>query len=115
MFAIVIAMVVLGSIYFAAPSSSSTISFIVVVGMLGLGSHLNTIALQQSEPMQGVLSFIYFAMPHLEWFDLRDFVVYDQPLIAWSAFAVATVYAVAWTGAFLLLAWLGFRRKNLTT
>ena len=34
MLAIVIAMVVLGSIYFAAPSSTSTISFIAVIGML---------------------------------------------------------------------------------
>ncbi|HZL79803.1 MAG TPA: ABC transporter permease subunit, partial [Candidatus Limnocylindrales bacterium] len=34
MLAIVIALVVLGSIYFAAPSSTATISFIVVVGIL---------------------------------------------------------------------------------
>ena len=115
MLAIVIAMVLLGSLYFAAPSSTSTISFILVVGMLGLGSHLNTLALQQPEPMQSLLAGIYFAMPHLEWFDLRDFVVYDQKLIAWPAFALATVYAVVWTGIFLLLAWFGFRRKNLST
>src|SRR5664279_6491150 len=44
MLAIVIALVMLGSIYFAAPSSTATISFIVVVGILGLGSHLRTIA-----------------------------------------------------------------------
>jgi CcmD family protein len=31
------------------------------------------------------------------------------------AVALATVYAAVWTGIFLLLAWLGFRRKNLTT
>ena len=115
MLAIVIAMVLLGSLYFAAPSSTSTISCIVVIGMLGLGSHLNTIALQQAEPMQSLLAGIYYAMPHLEWYDLRDFVVYDQKLIAWPALLLATVYAVVWTGIFLLLAWFGFRRKNLST
>ena len=115
MLAIVIAMVVLGSIYFAAPSSTSTISFIVVVGILGIGSHLKVIALQQPEPMQFILTAIYFLMPHLEWFDLRDFVVYDQSLVSWSALALATGYAAVWTGIFLMLAWLGFRRKNLTT
>lgn len=115
MLAIVIAMVVLGSIYFAAPSSTTTISFIVIVGLLGLGAHLNTLALQQPEPMQSVLSFIYFAMPHLEWFDMRDFVVYNLPLVAWPKFLLATGYALVWTGIFLLLAWFGFRRKNLTT
>jgi ABC-type transport system involved in multi-copper enzyme maturation permease subunit len=115
MLAIVIAMVVLGSIYFAAPSSTSTISFIVVVGVLGIGAHLKTVALQQTEPMQFILTLIYFVMPHLEWFDLRDFVVYDQSVVAWPAFFGATIYAIVWTAIFLMLAWLGFRRKSLTT
>lgn len=115
MLAIVIALVLLGSIYFAAPSSTTTISFIVVVGILLLGSHLNTIALSQPQPMQGLLSFIYFVMPHLEWYDLRDFVVYDMERVPLRAVALATLYAAAWTGIFLLLAWLGFRRKSLTT
>ena len=115
MLAIVIGMVVLGSIYFAAPSSTSTISFIVVVGILFLGAHLKTIALQQPEPMQLILTVIYFVMPHLEWFDLRDFVVYDQKLVPWLDVALATGYAAVWTAFFLVLAWLGLRRKNLTT
>jgi Cu-processing system permease protein len=115
MLAIVIALVLLGSIYFAAPSSTSTISFIVVVGILGIGSHLKIIALSQPEPMQFILTVVYFVMPHLEWFDLRDFVVYDQTLVPWLDVVLATGYAALWTGIFLLLAWLGFSRKNLTT
>lgn len=115
MLAIVIGMVLLGSIYFAAPSSTATISFIVVAGLLLLGGHLNIIALQRAQPMQSVLSFIYFVIPHLEWYDLRDFVVYDMGTVPLLAVATATVYAAVWTGIFLLLAWLGFRRKNLTT
>jgi hypothetical protein len=54
-------------------------------------------------------------MPHLEWYDLRDFIVYDTGLASLSAVVLATLYAAAWTGLFLLLTWLGFRRKNLTT
>jgi len=115
MLAIVIGLVLLGSIYFAAPSSTSTISFIVIVGILGIGSHLKVVALQQPEPMQFILTVIYFVMPHLEWFDLRDFVVYDQTLVSWAALTLATGYAAVWTGVFLLLAWFGFSRKNLTT
>ncbi len=115
MLAIVIAMVLLGSIYFAAPSSTSTITLIVVGGILLLGTHLNTIALQQPEPMQSILATVYFIMPHLEWYDLRDFVVYDMGLVPVRGVALATLYAAVWTGIFLVLAWLGFRRKNLTT
>ena len=113
--AIVTAMVLLGSIYFAAPSSTNTICFIVVVGLLGLGGHLGTIALQQAQPVQNILTLLYFFIPHLEWYDLRDFVVYDQPLVAWPAIGLATVYAAVWSAIFLFLAWLGFRRKGLNT
>lgn len=113
--AVVVAMVVLGSVWFAAPSSTATISFIVVGGILGVGGHLHAIALQQPEPMQTVLTAVYYAMPHLEWFYLSDFVVYDQAAAPWTQVALATLYAAVWTGIFLLLAWAGFRRKNLTT
>jgi len=115
MLAIVIAMVLLGSIYFAAPSSTTTITFVAVIGLLLLGSHLKTIALQQPEPMQSVLTAAYFVMPHLEWYDLRDFVVYDLGVVPLRALALATVYASAWTGFFLGLTWLGFRRRSLNT
>ena len=84
-------------------------------GILLLGTHLKIIALQQPEPMQFILTLGYFVMPHLEWYDLRDFVVYDMGLVPVRAVALATLYAAVWTGIFLVLAWLGFRRKNLTT
>ena len=115
MLAIVIAMVLLGSIFFTAPSSTSTITLVVVGGILLLGTHLKVIALQQPEPMQFILTVVYFVMPHLEWYDLRDFVVYDMGIVPLRAVALATLYAAAWSGIFLLLAWFGFRRKNLTT
>ena len=51
MLAIVIALALLGSLIFAAPSSNTTICFVVVAGILLLGGHLNAIALQQTEPL----------------------------------------------------------------
>ena len=41
MLGMVVALVLLGSVVFAAPSSNATISFIVVLGILFLGRHLN--------------------------------------------------------------------------
>jgi len=65
--------------------------------------------------MQSLLIFIYFFMPHLEWYYLSDFVVYSMGTVPWVKILYASLYAATWTGAFLLLAWFGFRRKNLTT
>jgi len=115
MLAIVIAMVLLGSIHFAAPSSTTTICVSVVVGILILGGHLRQLALLQPEPVQTLLSAVYFLMPHLEWYDLRDFVVYESGIVGGGPLLLASLYAAVWVAIFLILAWLGFRRKSLNT
>lgn len=112
---VVIAMAVLGSIVFAAPSSNATILFVVVIGILLLGGHLNQVALERPEPIRSVLYAIYFIIPHLEWFDVRALVIHDQSLIAWWAVAAASAYAIVYAVLFLFAAWLAFRRKALNT
>ena len=114
MLGIVTAMTLLGSIIFAAPSSTVTILFIVVGGILFLGGHLNTVALHNAEPLRSVIYTIYFIIPHLELFDVRERVVNDWGLVSWLDCGLAGLYAAVYTGLFLLLTWLAFRRKSLT-
>lgn len=111
--AVVIAMVLWGSLVFAAPSSNATICLVVIVGILLLGRHLNQVALQQHEPMSTIIYIFYFLIPHLEWFDVRDLVIHNKGLIDWLDWFLATLYALAYTAIFLSAAWLVFRRKAL--
>lgn len=113
--AIVIAIVLLGSVVFAAPSSNSTICFVVIFGILLAGRHLHKIALQLSQPAGYIVSALYFAMPHLEFYDVRELIVHNLPLIPWSALFFATAYGLCYTAFFLIAAWLVFRNKTLTT
>jgi len=113
MLGIVTAMTLLGSIVFAAPSSTVTIIFIVVAGILFLGRHLNTVALHNDEPMRSIIYAIYFIIPHLELFDVRERVVNDWGLVNWFYCGLAALYAAAYTALFLVLTWLGFRHKSL--
>ncbi len=113
MLGVVVAFVLLGSVVFAAPSSNGTISFILVLGILLLGRHLNQVALQQPEPLRTLVYGIYFLIPHLEWYDVRDFIIYDQNLVSWVDCGLATLYAAVYMAIFLLGAWLVFRRKPL--
>ncbi len=113
MLGVIVAMVLLGSIVFAAPSSNSTICFIVVLGILMLGRHLNQVALQQSEPARSIIYAAYYLIPHLEWFDIRPFLVYHHELIGWLDILLATVYAALYSAALLMGTWLVFRRKAL--
>jgi ABC-type transport system involved in multi-copper enzyme maturation permease subunit len=113
MLAIVIAFAVWGSIIFAAPSSNSTITFILALAILFVGHHLNTVAMGLSEPLRSVVYTIYFLIPHLEFFDLRELVVHDWPHVPWSAWALATLYSMGYATFFLIAAWLAFRRKAI--
>ena len=93
MLGIVTAFVLFGSIVFAAPSSNATISFIIVTGILLLGGHLRSLGLQRPEPARTIMEVVYFAIPHLEWFDIREFLQYNQPLVPWVYCGEAAVYA----------------------
>jgi len=110
---IVCALTVLGSIVFAAPSSTSTITLIVSVGILLIGRHLNKVALRLEEPGQTLLYAVYFAIPHLELFDVRDLIVHNWSLIPWGVWAGALSYGAAYSAIFLALACLLFRRKAI--
>jgi ABC-type transport system involved in multi-copper enzyme maturation permease subunit len=114
MLAVLTAMVIFGSVVFTAPSSNATISFIVAVGILYLGAHLHKVAVRLTEPSQTILSMIYFLIPHLEWYDIRERVVYDHPPVLWSAWWLVTIYGIGYTFVFLVGGWFAFRRKSLS-
>ena len=108
----VIALTLLGSLVFAAPSSNSTICFVIVVAILSIGRYLDAFALSLAEPFRSVFYAIYFAIPHLEWaFGMRNLIVHDWPLITWNFFCLDTLYSLAYTAVFLVAACVVFRRK----
>jgi ABC-type transport system involved in multi-copper enzyme maturation permease subunit len=110
---VVVAMVLCGSVLLSAPSSNATISFVIIFGILLLGRHLNRIAMSQTPAPGFALSIIYYIMPHLEFFDVRDLIIHEAPLIAWWAVGAATVYGLLYMAAFLVLGWIRFRRLSL--
>jgi len=113
MLGVVVALALLGSVVFAAPSSTSTICFITVAGILLVGGHLNGVAARTPEPRGTLLSVIYFLIPHLEWYDVRELIVNDRGLVSWAACGGATVYAMMYSALLLYATWLVFRRKAL--
>lgn len=115
MLAVVVAFVLMGSILFSAPSANGTICLFVVLGILLLGRHLNQIAVQQPEPVGTLIYGVYFLIPHLEWYDVRDLVIYEHDLIAWGDVALASLYAAAYAAVLLFGSWILFRRKALNT
>jgi len=112
--AIVIAMTLLGSVIFSTPASNSTFTFIVVMAILLMGRYLNIIALQLAEPGRTVLYTIYFAIPHLEWFNVGNLLVHDIKMVSWIDIAIAVAYAAVYSLFFLCVACQILKRKRLT-
>jgi ABC-type transport system involved in multi-copper enzyme maturation permease subunit len=113
MLSIVVALAMLGSIVFTATSANATICFILVVGILLVGRHLNKVSLQMSEPARTITQSIYFALPHLEFFDARDLIIHNWPPIRWLVCLKASAYAVVYAAVFLVASCFLFRRKAL--
>jgi len=111
--AVVIALSLLGSIVFAAPSSNNTITFVLVAGSLLFGRHLNKVALQMDEPLQTVVYSIYYMIPHLEFYDMRDLIVHNWGTVPWMIWLAALVYGAAYAGLFLTATCWLFRRKSI--
>jgi ABC-type transport system involved in multi-copper enzyme maturation permease subunit len=113
MLGVVIAMTLCGSVVFAAPSSNATIMLVVVIGILLIGRYLNKVALQLDQPLQTIVYALYFVIPHLEFYDVRDLVIHNWDPISWWACAGASLYAAVYAAFFLVVGWLVFRRQSL--
>lgn len=111
MLGIIVALSLLGSLVFAAPSSNSTICFVIIGGILFVGRHLDQQALNLREPGRGIVNALYYAIPHLEFYDMRDLVIHNWPLIAWKYIGLALLYGAFYMAVFLIGACLVFRRK----
>lgn len=110
---IVIALTLFGSVVLS-PAANVTICFLVTIGILLVGRHLNAVALQLQGLPGTILYAVYFAIPHLEFYDVRDLVIHDWAPIPWLVWALAFLYATAYSAFFLGSAWLVFRRKSLS-
>jgi ABC-type transport system involved in multi-copper enzyme maturation permease subunit len=109
---VVIAMTLLGSLVFAAPSSNSTICFVLVATILCVGRYLDAVALTLAEPLRSVIYAFYYAIPHVEIpFEMRNLIVHDWPLIGWKFIGLDILYLLAYMAIFLVAACLVFRRK----
>jgi ABC-type transport system involved in multi-copper enzyme maturation permease subunit len=114
--AVVVAMALLGSIVFAAPSSNGTICLVVAVGILTLEQHLNTVAVNSGGIIGKILYAIYFAMPRLDWaFSVREFLVFGSPMPGVAMTSGALLFYAGYAALLILGAWLLFRRKALNT
>jgi len=113
MIGIVISMAFLGSVVFAAPSSNTTISLVIIVTIMIIGRHLHKLALGMAEPMRTIVEALYFSIPHIELFDLRDLLVHNYPPAPWDKLFILLFYGIVYIAFFTLAGCVVFKRKRL--
>src|SRR5215469_9461065 len=101
MLGIVIVLTMLGSVVLSL-EANITIIFIISVGLLVVGGHLHRLAGQMSEPSASILTAIYFLIPHLELFDMRELIIHDWPMdpSIWVDTLLVTLYGLAYMSFF---------------
>jgi Cu-processing system permease protein len=112
MLAVVVGMTLLGSLVLSSVAANITLSVVVTAGILFIGRHLNKVAAQLGDGVGVFVSGIYYAIPHLELFDVRDLIVHNWPLISWNIWGIAMAYALVYAALLFLATWLIFRRKS---
>jgi Cu-processing system permease protein len=113
MLGVIVSMVLAGSLIFSAPSANATINIVIIFAILTLGRHLGKLAMHMTGLAQTGTLAIFYVIPHLEFYDMRDLIIHDWPLAKWSAIGLATLYGAAYASVFLSVACFLFRRKPL--
>lgn len=71
-------------------------------------------ASQGMDPFNRTLSLaVYYALPHFEFFDMRQRFIHDWSPLTWDLVLFLSAYALLYSSLFILAAWLGFRRRKL--
>jgi ABC-type transport system involved in multi-copper enzyme maturation permease subunit len=109
---VVVALSLLGSLIFAAPSSNSTICFSAVATILCVGRYLDKFALSMPEPGRSLVYWVYYTIPHIEIpFGMRNLIIHNWPLIDWTYVWLLGLYLLAYIAFYLVAACLIFQRK----
>ena len=89
---------------------------LIVLVVAARGGRFETATLAQAESglRADGLMVLYYALPHLELFDMRQRAVHDWGPAPGAFIAGLVLYSLVWIALLLLLGWLGYRRKRFT-
>jgi ABC-type transport system involved in multi-copper enzyme maturation permease subunit len=93
-------------------SAAATIAYVVTAVCAAVIPEVPELLLHQTGSAATALSALYYALPHLELFDLRQRLVHSWGPAPWNVVLSVFVYGCVWTAILLLLAWLGYRGKR---
>jgi ABC-type transport system involved in multi-copper enzyme maturation permease subunit len=103
------------ALFFSAVASSAALATICTVCVVVAGRYAdvlrNMMEVLPSAPVK-VLQLVYFVIPNFQNFDLKNRVVYGDPL-PWAVLGDIALYAALYVSVLLIAGLLAFRRRDL--
>lgn len=96
----------------ASYGAAATMAYVAVAASMTIAVRVPELLMYESGPAANGLLVLYFALPHLELFDLRQRLVHEWGPASWGTITGVLVYGVLWAAILLLLSWLSYRHKR---
>jgi hypothetical protein len=98
---------------FLTQSANVTIMLLLCLGASIFSRTIVLVYYKVAEIQRLLLQIVYFAIPHLDLFDMSKRVVHDWDVVPLYVLIAVTLYAFFFTFIFLTIAHLRFRRRML--
>jgi len=92
--------------------AAAAMTYVITGAAFFVAPAVPELLVREAGPSGAVLMALYYALPHLELFDLRQRLIHDWGAASWPDVAGIATYGAVWTAILLLLAWLAYRAKR---
>lgn len=94
--------------------AAAALAYVWSLSAYFLAPRIPELILHAAGTRHDLLLALYFALPHLELFDLRLRLAHDWPPADWAAVGMILAYGAVLTGLLLSAAWLVYRNKKFS-
>ncbi len=112
-FVMLLAAMTLAGSMILTPAANLTCCSLITVGMLLFGDRLTQVAAEATVPMNWIIRFVHYVLPHFEFYDSRVRIIHEWGPYSAGLLGIVFLYTVAYTTAFIILAIFLFKRKRL--
>ncbi len=92
--------------------SAATLAYVLTGAGFLMAPQVPELVLHEQGVARSALMVLYYALPHLELFDLRQRLVHVWGPAPWPVIFAVLGYGIVWMLVLLLLAWFGYRNKR---
>ena len=92
--------------------AAATLTYVITGATFLILPRVPSLLTIQTGTSATALLALYYGLPHFELFDLRQRLVHDWGPASWSIVAGVLLYGILMVTVFLLLAWIGYRRRR---